>query len=611
MDIKCPFCKKAGRASIERLPKRAHCPKCSKDFILDEGLSHDSIIQVCDTVFRSYNMDPLCEWTHRITERRAIEIESALDKRISWKDVLFAFSDHKNAAYGNLVVLTHSHLTFTLGRLLTREVIYFSYKEIELVEVGNLSLNPCGGTRVYVNGHELSLSICNPVGFQELISKISQSTKNGWDVRCYMDIERLPPEKDISPALVPAVVPAISIAPPAHTGDVPSRDSSDPVRPALSIDESMADLDRAPSVATPIEQGIEPVRSVRGIPAWAYALGLFGIGFIAYLILGMDHSSRGDLISDSSPLITRPADDHPYEGVYVEQVLLPPGGRQDIPTVGGIDSFPLNFTALLAAGYDTESQTLQITFHNGSTYQFFKVDINILLGLYQAKSKGGYFNERIRGAGYNYKRIDEDRNGDERPRSKRTIGDFLNTVKKANGCGDLRIIAKDGTFLGDLTPDRNSDNSVFSKNGKFGDKYSTTSIWNKSGLYGSEYSNQSSFNATASEPPMVYYKGRPVFYLSANNDLSPAMTLDLVLGHLVSIQAVTHPSNQSPQVLVAGNPNSPKKELESLKFSSDVAVQVALAGNTGASESVLSYLRFSSDKRVQEALKNNPNFNGR
>ncbi len=47
--------------------------------------------------------------------------------------------------------------------------------------------------------------------------------------------------------------------------------------------------------------------------------------------------------------------------------------------------------------YNAEALTLDIRFHGGSVYRYFYVPAPIFLGLEQARSKGTYYNVRIKG----------------------------------------------------------------------------------------------------------------------------------------------------------------------------------------------------------------------
>ena len=59
---------------------------------------------------------------------------------------------------------------------------------------------------------------------------------------------------------------------------------------------------------------------------------------------------------------------------------------------------PVNSSNVAAVGYDEDSQTLQVEFNNGSTYQYFDVPKAIYDGLYHANSVGGYLNANIKGS---------------------------------------------------------------------------------------------------------------------------------------------------------------------------------------------------------------------
>jgi len=47
-------------------------------------------------------------------------------------------------------------------------------------------------------------------------------------------------------------------------------------------------------------------------------------------------------------------------------------------------------------GYDPESKTLEIEFHNGSTYQYFEVPETVFNNLMGASSHGSYFYRYIK-----------------------------------------------------------------------------------------------------------------------------------------------------------------------------------------------------------------------
>lgn len=55
-------------------------------------------------------------------------------------------------------------------------------------------------------------------------------------------------------------------------------------------------------------------------------------------------------------------------------------------------------------GYDIETQTLEIEFHNGGVYQYYDVPENIYHGLMNANSHGSYFHKNIKNT-YKYKKL--------------------------------------------------------------------------------------------------------------------------------------------------------------------------------------------------------------
>jgi len=61
-------------------------------------------------------------------------------------------------------------------------------------------------------------------------------------------------------------------------------------------------------------------------------------------------------------------------------------------------------SSIASIGYDEDSQTLQVEFHNGSNYQYFDIPQAIFEGLRDAASAGQYLNQNIKGA-YRYSRV--------------------------------------------------------------------------------------------------------------------------------------------------------------------------------------------------------------
>ena len=63
-------------------------------------------------------------------------------------------------------------------------------------------------------------------------------------------------------------------------------------------------------------------------------------------------------------------------------------------------------TTLRSAGHDARSTVLELQFRNGALYLYFGVPPSIYGDLLRADSKGGYFNQNIRGK-YPYQRIQD------------------------------------------------------------------------------------------------------------------------------------------------------------------------------------------------------------
>ncbi|WP_217805688.1 KTSC domain-containing protein [Roseovarius sp. A-2] len=57
-----------------------------------------------------------------------------------------------------------------------------------------------------------------------------------------------------------------------------------------------------------------------------------------------------------------------------------------------------------AIGYDEDSQTLQVEFNSGATYQYFDVPQQIFEGMLDAGSVGQYLNQYVKGV-FRYSRV--------------------------------------------------------------------------------------------------------------------------------------------------------------------------------------------------------------
>ena len=66
------------------------------------------------------------------------------------------------------------------------------------------------------------------------------------------------------------------------------------------------------------------------------------------------------------------------------------------------------------------------------------------------------------------------------------------------------IVARDGTYLGNLSANRFDPNSVSNPYGQYGSPYSPTSINNPYSAYGSAYSPQGVRNPYATAAPAIY-----------------------------------------------------------------------------------------------------------
>lgn len=60
---------------------------------------------------------------------------------------------------------------------------------------------------------------------------------------------------------------------------------------------------------------------------------------------------------------------------------------------------------IASVGYDPASNTLEVEFHSGSVYQYFRVPSSVHDGLMSAPSKGGYFDAYVKRGGYSYNQI--------------------------------------------------------------------------------------------------------------------------------------------------------------------------------------------------------------
>lgn len=85
-------------------------------------------------------------------------------------------------------------------------------------------------------------------------------------------------------------------------------------------------------------------------------------------------------------------------------------------------------------------------------------------------------------------------------------------------------------YLGCLTCDEYSSESIWNEYSKYGSEYNSNSIWNEYGTYGNEYSSYSPWNKYASYPPIIVdKKGRFYGYFTVNEYKDKRADFDLVL----------------------------------------------------------------------------------
>jgi hypothetical protein len=58
---------------------------------------------------------------------------------------------------------------------------------------------------------------------------------------------------------------------------------------------------------------------------------------------------------------------------------------------------PIQSSAIASLGYDTKREMLEVEFRSGNVYRYLDVPEEVYQDLLQAKSKGRYFGENIRG----------------------------------------------------------------------------------------------------------------------------------------------------------------------------------------------------------------------
>ena len=69
-----------------------------------------------------------------------------------------------------------------------------------------------------------------------------------------------------------------------------------------------------------------------------------------------------------------------------------------------MEMFNVDSSNVEAVGYDEDSATLQVTFNNGASYQYFDVPERLFNELRDAGSVGGYLHQHIKGT-YRFSKV--------------------------------------------------------------------------------------------------------------------------------------------------------------------------------------------------------------
>lgn len=70
-----------------------------------------------------------------------------------------------------------------------------------------------------------------------------------------------------------------------------------------------------------------------------------------------------------------------------------------------MDRISVSSSNLVSVGYDSDTATLEIEFGKSGIYQYFGVPANVHEELMMAGSKGTYFDQNIKKAGYAYSKV--------------------------------------------------------------------------------------------------------------------------------------------------------------------------------------------------------------
>jgi hypothetical protein len=96
------------------------------------------------------------------------------------------------------------------------------------------------------------------------------------------------------------------------------------------------------------------------------------------------------------------------------------------------------------------------------------------------------------------------------------------------GCGDLELIAQNGTYLGAVSSNPYASDGVCNEFSTYGNPYSATSIYNEFGTYGSQYAAQSAYNTLSTTPPAIVCSdsGDIIAFVTKNKFVTGAQRID-------------------------------------------------------------------------------------
>jgi hypothetical protein len=68
---------------------------------------------------------------------------------------------------------------------------------------------------------------------------------------------------------------------------------------------------------------------------------------------------------------------------------------------------PLISNSLASAGYDTDTQTLEVEFNSGEIYQYLNVPESVYITFTNSESPGRFFIKHIKDTGYEFKKVEK------------------------------------------------------------------------------------------------------------------------------------------------------------------------------------------------------------